>query len=113
MAAEELQNTNVFSRRIRHSDKAVAATYTNSRLKHIRQDPQRRQITENSWKNTQAQRKRERQGKEMAGFDITKILNKQTTAQTENAATEDFEEIKAGLRKNYDHREKQVQHERH
>ena len=30
----------------------------------------------------------------MAGFDITKILNKQTTAQTENAVTEDFEEIK-------------------
>ena len=30
----------------------------------------------------------------MAGFDITKILNKQTTAQTENAVTEDCEEIK-------------------
>ena len=30
----------------------------------------------------------------MAGFDITKILNKQTTAQTENAVTEDLEEIK-------------------
>ena len=28
--------------------------------------------------------------REMAGFDITKILNKQTTAQTENAVTEDF-----------------------
>ena len=30
----------------------------------------------------------------MEGFDITKILNKQTTAQTENAVTEDFKEIK-------------------
>ena len=63
---------------------------TNSRLKHIRQDPQRRPITENSWKSTQAQKKRERQGKEMASFDITKILNKQTTARTENGVTEDF-----------------------
>lgn len=35
----------------------------------------------------------------MAGFDITKILNKQTTAQTENAVTEDFEEIKLDYEK--------------